>query len=322
MATTHVFTLSDVYRQSLEGTWVAQGWNAAWFGGGYTTPSLRSRVDRVIFASDTATAVAKGPLSSTRYKLAAHGSPSDAWFGGGAVGPGVPGAASTVDRVIFSADTATAVAKGPLSLARFGSAASGNTTDAWFGGGGYAGSFSTVQRIIFSVDTATAVTKGPLSGARYELAAHGSTTDGWYGAGYSPAGSLSRVDRIIFASDTATAVAKGPLGTARLRVAAHGSETDAWFGGGVNTSLPSTFSTVDRVIFSSDTATAVAKGSLSAARYKLTASGSETDAWFGGGTTVPGALFSTVDRVIFSADTATAVAKGPLSVARSMLAAD
>jgi hypothetical protein len=42
---------------------------------------------------------------------------------------------STVDRITFSNDTATASIRGPLSLARCSLAASGNTTDAWFGGG-------------------------------------------------------------------------------------------------------------------------------------------------------------------------------------------
>jgi hypothetical protein len=42
---------------------------------------------------------------------------------------------STVDRITFSNDTATASLRGPLSLARRCLAASGNTTDAWFGGG-------------------------------------------------------------------------------------------------------------------------------------------------------------------------------------------
>ena len=64
MATQHIFTINDVYRKSLEGTWVFQGWNAAWFIG--SGIPLRSTVDRIIFASDTATAVAKGPLSVAR----------------------------------------------------------------------------------------------------------------------------------------------------------------------------------------------------------------------------------------------------------------
>jgi hypothetical protein len=76
---------------------------------------------------------------------------------------------SRVDRITFSNDTATASTRGPLSLARRFLAASGNTTDAWFGGGQ---TVSTVDRITFSNDTATASLRGPLSLARRGLAAN------------------------------------------------------------------------------------------------------------------------------------------------------
>ena len=166
-----VFTLQDVRDRELAGTWIKWynvpyhpatiGTSNIWFGGG----STGSGVDRVIFASDTSTAVAKGPLSLGRSELAAHGNTTDAWFGGG----DAPGTRSTVDRIIFSSDTSTAVAKGPLSSVRRLLAAHGNTTDAWFGGGR---NVSRVDRIIFLSDTATAVAKGPLSAARLDLASN------------------------------------------------------------------------------------------------------------------------------------------------------
>ena len=49
---------------------------AAWFGGGmfgpYPSPRV-STVDRITYATDTATASVRGPLSSTRGYLAAAG---------------------------------------------------------------------------------------------------------------------------------------------------------------------------------------------------------------------------------------------------------
>jgi len=80
------------------------------------------------------------------------------YFGGGT------GPISTVDRIDYSNDTATAAVKGPLSLARFGIAATGNTSFGYFGGGN-TGSKSTVDRIDYTNDTATASIKGPLSAA-------------------------------------------------------------------------------------------------------------------------------------------------------------
>ena len=46
-----------------------------WFGGGQGAgePGTESIVDRITFATDTATASVRGPLSSARYKLAAAG---------------------------------------------------------------------------------------------------------------------------------------------------------------------------------------------------------------------------------------------------------
>jgi len=87
------------------------------------------------------------------------------WFGGGRGGSNL----STVDRIDYSNDTATASLRGPLSAARYLLAATGTSTYGWFGGG--SGPFSTVDRIDYSNDTATASLRGPLSAARAASAA-------------------------------------------------------------------------------------------------------------------------------------------------------
>jgi hypothetical protein len=46
---------------------------AAWFGGGYASSAPaapRSTVDRITFATDTATATVRGPLSADKQRLA------------------------------------------------------------------------------------------------------------------------------------------------------------------------------------------------------------------------------------------------------------
>ena len=68
-----------------------------------------------------------------------------------------------IDRIDYSNDTATAVEKGPLSLARNYIGATGNSTHGYFAGG--TGPVSTIDLLI-TLDTATAVAKGPLSLAR------------------------------------------------------------------------------------------------------------------------------------------------------------
>jgi hypothetical protein len=242
-----------------------------WFGGGYNNPVLVSRVDRITYATDTATASVRGPLSSARKYLAASGNSTDGWFGGGN-----PGASSTVDRITYATDTATASVRGPLSSARKYLAASGNSTDGWFGGGyqfpnpAAPGSRSTVDRITYATDTATASVRGPLSSAKYSLTATGDTTYGWFGGGYIPGGTgnISTVDRITYATDTATASVRGPLSSAKRYLAASGNSTDGWFGGGIYPG-PGYLSTVDRITYATDTATASVRGPLSLARRNL-----------------------------------------------------
>ena len=138
----------------------------AWFGGG-GAPSTTSRVQRIEYANDTATAVDKGPLTADNYLLAGTGNQSYGYIGGGSPGP-----KSSVDRIDYSSDTSTAAAKGPLSFARRKLRATGNTSYGYYGAGtSPAGDTSIVDRLDYSSDTTTAAAKGPLSLARRFLAA-------------------------------------------------------------------------------------------------------------------------------------------------------
>jgi hypothetical protein len=139
---------------------------AAWFGG-----ANLSTVDRVTFATDTATASVRGPLSLARSSLAAASNFTDGWFSSGYVTVPSFSASDRVDRITYANDTATASVRGPGSVARYTFSATGNTTDGWFGGGANPGRMSTVDRITYATDTATASVRGPLSGARNYLAA-------------------------------------------------------------------------------------------------------------------------------------------------------
>jgi hypothetical protein len=293
---------------------------AAWFGGGYTFNGAsnvsQSTIQRITFATDTAASSVRGPLSAATKQLAAAGNTTDGWFGGGA-----PGSRSTVARITYATDTATASVRGPLSSARYGVAAVGNNTDAWFGGGYQS---STVDRISYATDTATASVRGPLSQARQRLAAAGNETNGWFGGGYVAYYNIlnTTVDRITYATDTATASARGPLSVPCYWIAATGNTTDAWFAGGLNPSNSFGISTVQRVTYATDTATASVRGPLSAIRDRLAAAGNTTDGWFGGGSPSDvSANPSYVNRITYATDTATASVRGPLSAQANVLGA-
>ena len=98
------------------------------------------------------------PQGTINFGTGTVATPNTGYFGGGNPGP-----YSTVDRIDYSNDTATAVAKGPLSVGRYFLAATGNNSYGYFGGGLSAATVSTVDRIDYANDTATASPKGPLS---------------------------------------------------------------------------------------------------------------------------------------------------------------
>lgn len=308
-----VFTLQDVRDRNLDpaldGIWPRLGYNRksyAW----YMSPGS-SGVNRYDFTTETDSS--RGPISSTRSQNAGVSNATDGWFGGNdPVG-------TQVDRVIFSTDLGTGVAKGGLARGRRALSAMGNVTDAWFVGGNYdnvpLNRQSSVDRIIYASDTANAVAKGDLTAGPYWCAAFGNTTDGWVagGAGLYPGGTpgsyenFSYVQRIIFASDTATPVTKGNLAQVTWRCGGSSpfeSSTSGYVTGGTNG--VDVISTVTRVTFSSDTATSVNKGPLTSVNQYNTSAGSPSSLWvfFGGPLTA-------VNRIIFATDTATATSRGP-----------
>ena len=112
---------------------------------------------------------------------------------------------STVDRIDYSNDTATASIRGPLSLARGSFAATGNSNFGYFGGGSIPAvvSCSTVDRIDYSNDSAQASPRGPLSISAFSSVATGNSNFGyWSGGGStSPSVNTSYTQRIDYSND-------------------------------------------------------------------------------------------------------------------------
>ena len=133
------------------------------------------------------------------------------WYAGGS------GPISTVQRITFATDTATATVRGPLSSTNYSQGATGTFTYGWYGGGGNLPTrYSTVTRITFSTDSATSTSRGPLDRTVVEPGATTTDTYGWFGGGYSAQGgpTSSLVSRITYATDTATASFRGTLSVA------------------------------------------------------------------------------------------------------------
>ena len=242
--------------------------------------------------------------------------PTAGWFGGGFT------TLSAVDRITFATDTATASARGPLSIGRFGYSATGTLTYGWFVGGGVAPATypwtvtSSTDRITFATDTATSSTRGPLTFVKFGSGATGDdTTYGWVaGGGDAAVATITTVNRITYANDTATASIRGPLSANRYAFNAAGNPTYGWFASGYTSTAPAgKISSVDRITYATDTDTATSRGPLNTAITWAGATGNDNYGWWGGGLTpAPGGI-SNIQRIDYATDTATATVRGPLS---------
>jgi hypothetical protein len=297
---------------------------AGWFSGGAASPSpWQSVVDRITYATDTATASVRGPLNTAVQGLASSGTSTAGYLGGGYNG----GYISMVQRVTYATDTATASVRGPIgAYGRYRMAATTDTTTyGWYGGAVY--NYGTlVNRITYASDTATGSVRGPLNAISYYNTATGSTSYGWYIGGGQPS-PISTIDRIDYANDTVNATTRGPLagtpGTQRFAGAVTDVTTYGWAAGGITLANPAGITTVQRITYATDTATATIRGPLVNIRYSN--SGTNSDGvygWFGGGgTSSPSPVnLSSITRIAYATDTATSIDRGYLSLDRAVLA--
>ena len=329
---------SDTSTSVVKGTvaWPAGGQGVAgtgnmdygYFGGGriYPGPGYLSVsfVGRIDYTNDTQTAPSKGPLTQIRGFLAAAGNADYGYFGGGQDQNG-SSYMSIVDRVDYSNDTATASPKGNLADGKHYISATGNTSYGYWAGG--YGNTTKCQRVDFSNDTATASLKGNLSQFNTNQYAFSSricnlpTTSGsstfsqpgqvpvgnpygYFGGGNYGGTEYSSVDRIDFDTNLETALVRGPLLAPRKSTAGASSPSYGyWAGGFLGGSYdPSQdVSNVDRLDYSSDTSTTVAKGNLSAAGGYRAGASTINYGYFSGGTD----LDSRIQRLDYSSDTST-----------------
>ena len=203
------------------------------------------------------------------------------YFGGGAVLVPTLSSVLTMDKVTYSSDTTAAVPSANLSFARRFVGATGSQTHGYFGGGTTTpGSVTaSMNKVTYLSDTTAAVPGANLSMARNLLAATGNSDAGYFGGGAVPDGNVT--DKTTYSSDTTAALpSSANLSPARYGIAATGNTTDGYFGGGWSPS--GYYSIMQKVIYSSDTSTAVPTANLSAPRRYLAATGNSTDGYFGG----------------------------------------
>ena len=108
-----VFGLRILYKKKTLDQWVPLpevwispspsefGPNTGYFGGGIVSSptTIRSTIDKIFYASDTRAPVPGATLSSARYNLAATGSSTAGYFGGGNPALSFPGDLSTMYKI-------------------------------------------------------------------------------------------------------------------------------------------------------------------------------------------------------------------------------
>ncbi len=141
---------------------------------------------------------------------------------------------------------------------------------------------------------------------------------GYFGGGFAP-GAYSTVDKLNYSTDITAVVPGAFLSVARRALAATGNSTAGYFGGGLFPGVPGTYSTMDKLTYSTDTTAAVPGAALNVARFGFGATGSTTAGYFGGG--FEGSPRSTMDKVTYVYDTCSLIPGANLTVARYSLAA-
>ena len=308
---------------------------------GTSSNTKSTKVDRIDYSNDTATAASKGPLNVGAYRCyAGVGNKDYGYHPGGDSAQGSP-RSTHVQRIEYASDTSTATPKGNLASARYLHSGTGNLSYGYaaIGGSSPFQNNSVVQRIEYANDTATAVIKGNLNQGARKATSTGNASYGYVGGGTNP--DLSQITRIDYANDTATSVAKGPLTVVRQSFSSSSAPGHGYFYGGRQADNGyAQLSSVDRMDYSSDTSTAVSKGPLASARAYNSAVSSRdiggslgsssfiprfrwvdsapevtagTPYGYSAGGSAPGRPIDTVvQRIDFSNDTANAVGKGSL----------
>jgi hypothetical protein len=270
--------------------------NYGWFGGGYFFPPTTrySTVDRIDFSNDLVTASVRGPLSASKYALAATGNSNYGWFAAGKD----PAYYSTVDRIDFSNDSSTTSVRGPLSAAKgYSGATSGQArsrstnipktgTYGWFAGGFV--NISYVDRIDFTNDTGVSA-RGNLPLGRGYTAGAGNINYGWFAGSY-PA--VSSIDRIDYSNDGIQASVRGPLTGGSYRHSSAGNSSYGWFAGG---SPGAASSAHQRIDYSNDLLTARRKSAPNSVNgLGVGAAGNTNYSWWGTGNG-GGTIYSRLD---------------------------
>ena len=222
------------------------------------------------------------------------------YFGGGSNAPGSNTETTTVDRIDLFSETTSAPGHN-LSQQRRDLATVSNSSYGYFGGGLRNNSVrDTIDRIDFSNETMS-LPGNDLPEASSTLSGTSSNSYGYFGLGGPNSAYVKVIDRLDFSNETFSA--GNDLSQIRGYAGTVSSDSYGYFGGGYNDTPPTSYDTVDRIDFSSET-TSTPGNNLPQARDSMGTVSSDSYGYFGGGTNGPNSSdLSTVDRIDFSSET-------------------
>lgn len=289
-----------------------------WYTGGASVTSVPlSRIDRITFADDTEQASIRGLLTNSREGPSGFGNTTSAWIFGGESRQ-TNTFFSSIERINFSNDVATAQVRSSLSSSHSLQATTGNATDSWLTGGlnlTTATISALISRVSFANDVIAPTLRANTPTQRAEHCASGNSTDGWFAGGRGTDATLnvSTVHRITFATDDISPQTKSGLNNPRAFAAGTGNATDMWIIGGLinRSSTPLTLTSIERITFAQDTSAVALRGNKTLSLSSFDATGNTTDAWTSGGGQ------TTIERLTFANDTSTMAVRTVASQSRT-----
>ena len=276
--------------------------NNGYIAGGISVPgTVRSDVEKLIFATDTVQYLPSTQLSGARFRQTGTSSSTAGYFGGGFTGSA---RVSTMDKLTFSTDTIVAVSGAALRNSTYGAAAASCSTHGYFAGGAPGGPYrSATDKLTFSSDTTATAPSAQLEQELFFGDGGSASSTAAYMAGCvnTPGTSLSSVAKISFSNDTRNQVPSAALIATKYAQAAGHNTTHAYFTGGASGGAPSVVSTASKITFATETTQQSANYPIRI--YEHSACGNAVSGYFSNGNNPATDYISAIYKLNYTTET-------------------
>lgn len=175
---------------------------------------------------------------------------------------------------------------------------------------------STAERVTFSSETNAAVSGANFVTGRGSSGTSGNACKAFFSGGSTPT-PVTSTERITYASETNAAVAGANLSQAKQNSIGIGNINKSFLGGGFFPSPISTYSTIERITYSTETNSSVPI-TLSSAKWNVAGYNAACKGFYAAGSLPsPSILYTTIDRLTYASETNVLVPGAFLTVTRS-----